>query len=93
SLIDELPTRKVNQTSVARNYVYVTPIMIEHQSYEVYFMLQRAQPQDPVDLRLTVESAYLSSRPKSTRSRPNAIRFTVLARKVLLNQEVKFAAR
>jgi hypothetical protein len=93
SLIDELPTKKVNQTSAARNYVHVTSITIEKKSCEFYFMLQRAQSQDPVNLRLTVESTYLASRSKPSRSRPNAIRFTVLARKVLLKQAIKFAAR
>jgi hypothetical protein len=56
-------------------------------------MLQRAAPTDAADLRLTVESAYRDEGPLNLRKRPNAIRFAVLAHKVLMNQRVHFAPR
>jgi hypothetical protein len=93
SLIDGLPTRKVHQTTQARNYVYVVPLEIGHQVYEIYFMLQRAGPDDKADLRLTVESAYSVVTPTAVAKRPQAIRFRILAHKVLTNQRVRFAPR
>jgi hypothetical protein len=92
-LIPELPDKRVNQTSQSRNYVYVVPLEILGNPYEIYFMLQRAAPDDAADLRLTVESAYRSDGPPNLRKRPNAIRFVVLAHKVLTNQAVRFAPR
>jgi hypothetical protein len=92
-LIPELPNSKVHQTSQSRNYVYVVPLEIGRNPYEIYFMLQRAAPDDTADLRLTVESAYRSDGPRDLRKRPNAIRFVVLAHKVLTNQPVRFAPR
>ena len=89
----ELPSRKVHQTSKFRNYVYVVPLEIGGNPYEIYFMLQRAAPDDKADLRLTVESAYRSTGPLNLRSRPNTIRFAVLAHKVLTKQPVRFAVR
>jgi hypothetical protein len=92
-LIPELPNSKVHQTSQSRNYVYVVPLELGGNPYEIYFMLQRAAPDDAVDLRLTVESAYRSDGPLKLRNRPNAIRFAVLAHKVLMNQPVRFRPR
>jgi hypothetical protein len=91
-LLPELPNKRVHQTSQSRNYIYVVPLDILGIAYEIYFMLQRAAPEDAADLRLTVESAYRSDRP-NLRKRPNAIRFAVLAHKVLTNQPVRFAPR
>jgi hypothetical protein len=92
-LISELPTKRVHQTSRSRNYVYVVPVEVGGNPYEIYFMLQRAAPADAADLRLTVESAYRVDGPLNLRKRPNAIRFAVLAHKVLMNQRVRFAPR
>ncbi len=89
-LITELPTKRVHQTSQSRNYVYVVPLEVRGNRYEIYFMLQRAAPADAAD---PVESAYRNDGPPSLRKRPNAIRFVVLAHKVLMNQRVRFAPR
>jgi hypothetical protein len=92
-LIPELPNKQVHQTSQSRNYVYVVPLEIAGDHYEIYFMLQRAAPDDAADLRLTVESAYRSEGPPNLRKRPNAIRFVVLAHKMFMNRPVRFAPR
>jgi hypothetical protein len=92
-LIDALPAQRVHQTTQVRNYVYVVPLKVERQVYEIYFMLQRAQAEDAADLRLTIESAYPVEVPSILPKRPSTIRFRVLAYKVLANQPVKFAAR
>jgi hypothetical protein len=92
-VLPELPNSKVHQTSQSRNYVYVVPLEIEGNPYEIYFMLQRAARDDAADLRLTVESAYRGDGPLNLRKRPNTIRFAVLAHKVLTNQPVRFAPR
>jgi hypothetical protein len=92
-LINELQKKRVYQTPEARNYVYVVSLTISNQIYEIYFMLQRAQSGDRADLRLTVESAYADTELPVTKKRPRAIRFLILAQKVLMKQEIKFAAR
>jgi hypothetical protein len=93
ALLSALPSSKVHQTSQQRNYVYVVPLEVEGKPYEIYFMLQRAAPGAPADLRLTVESAYVDDDGSNFRRRPNKIRFVILAQKILANQPVKFAAR
>jgi hypothetical protein len=94
ALVDELPTRKVHRTSSPReNYVYVVLLKEDNITYEIYFMLQRAQAGDGVDLRLTVESAYPVLVPTALPKRPHAIRFMVLAHKVLANQPRTFGPR
>lgn len=92
-LIEKLPSQKVHQTTQTRNYVYVVPLKVKDQVYEIYFMLQRAQAEDKADLRLTVESAYPVEAPPALPKRPASIRFIVLAHKVLTNQPVRFAPR
>ena len=89
----ELPNKRVHQTTQVRNYVYVATLVESNQFYEVYFMLQRARPEDGCDLNLVVESAYPSPAAPAVPKRPQTIRFQVLAHKVLLNQSVRFAAR
>lgn len=91
-LITQLPTRKVQQTSVARNYVYSVPIEFEGTIYQIFFMLQR-QKQAGLDLRLTVESAYPVLQGAQLRRRPNTIRFSVLAFKTLRGDQIRFAPR
>jgi hypothetical protein len=91
-LVASLPNRKVHQTAQLRNYVYVVPLEVEGQHYEIYFMLQRASGGETADLRLTVESAYPNGG-FNVRKRPREIRFIVLAHKVLTNQRIHFAAR
>jgi hypothetical protein len=91
-LVADLPKRRVHQTAQVRNYVYVVPLEIENQWYEIYFMLQRAAAEDEADLRLTIESAYPNGG-TNIRKRPRAIRFIVLAHKVLTKQPVHFAPR
>lgn len=91
-IITSLPGRRVHQTNQARNYVYSVPISTERGVYNVFFMLQRDST-DGIDLRLTVESAYLVTGPAQFRKRPNAIRFSVLARKILQRQPVRFTSR
>jgi len=91
-IIGNLPGKRVYQTAQQRNYVYAVPLEIDGQIYEVYFMLQRHKG-ERFDLRLTVESAYAVQAASPTRKRPRAIRFNVLAYKVMMNQPVKFAAR
>lgn len=91
-ILADLPNRKVHQTAQGRNYVFVVPLEVEGQMYEVYFMLQRASKDDEADLKLTVESAYPNGG-SNVRKRPNTIRFFVLAYKVMMNQRVRFAAR
>jgi hypothetical protein len=41
-LIPELPNKRVHQTSQSRNYVYIVPLEIVGNPYEIYFMLRRA---------------------------------------------------
>lgn len=91
-ILVRLPNEKVHQTAQVRNYVFVVPLEVDGQFYEVYFMLQRAAANDKSDLRLTVESAYPNGG-TNIRKRPNMIRFMVLAHKVLTNQPVRFAPR
>jgi hypothetical protein len=93
ALIVDLPGKRVHQTSQVRNYVYVVPLEIAGNPYEIYFMLQRAQGAGEADLRLTVESAYQDKGAPNVRKRPNTIRFAVLAHKMLTGQSVRFAAR
>jgi hypothetical protein len=92
-LLDGLPSMSVHQTPEKRNYVYMSPNVIEGRPYEIYFMLQRAQSRDDVDLKLTVESAYLADSTKSLPKRPNSIRFKILACKIFSKRPVKFAPR
>lgn len=93
AIVDRFPDEKVYQTSSRRNYVFAVPLEIERQIYEVYFMLQRAETASMVDLRLTIESAYPVDAPTPRPKRPNAIRFKVLARKVLRRERIHFAPR
>lgn len=93
AIVAELPNKRVHQTPEKRNYVYAVPLQIEGRMYEVYFMLQRAETSKDLDLRLTVESAYAVTMPSPVPRRPNAIRFGVLAYKVLRREQVRFAAR
>jgi len=90
-LIQELPTKKVHQTSKARNYLYVVPLEIGDNPYDIYFMQRMMYAND--DLRLTVESSYCRDGKLNSRNRPNSIRFPVLAYKVLKNQPIRFASR
>jgi hypothetical protein len=92
-LICDLPRWRVHQTNERRNYVYVVPLKVSNQIYEIYFMLQRASADEKADLRLTVESAYPVEVATPTPKKPGAIRFFVLAHKVLRNEPVRFAAR
>ena len=91
-LVSAMPSKKVHQTGQSRNYVFVVPLEVEKQHYEIYFMLQRAAKDDAADLRLTIESAYANGG-HNVRKRPRTIRFAVLAHKVLTNQVVRFAPR
>lgn len=91
--IEGLPKWRVNQTRERRNFVFVVPLKISNQVYEIYFMLQRALSDDKADLRLTVESAYPVDDVSPTPKRPGAIRFMVLAQKVLRNEPIRFAPR
>lgn len=93
TLVAELPARKVHQTAQRRNYVYVVPLEVNWQAYEIYFMIQRAQKVEGCDLRLTIESAYPVLAPAVLPKRPNNIRFRLLAYKVFAGQEVRFAPR
>lgn len=92
AILADLPNRRVNQTAVVRNYIFVVPLEVEGKFYEIFFMLQRASKEDDADLRLTVESAYPNGG-TNIRKRPSTIRFTILAHKVLTNQQVRFAPR
>jgi hypothetical protein len=75
ALIERLPSQKVHQTPEARNYVYVVSLRVSNQIYEIYFMLQRAQPEDEADLRLTIESAYPVETAGALPNRPNKFDF------------------
>jgi len=93
-IIATLPDQKVHQTPEARNYVFFAKINVSHRPYEIFFMLQRAGKDAPEDLRLTVESAYCRDDGEtSIAKRPRAIRFKILALKVLRNERVRFAPR
>lgn len=94
-LIEALPKARVYQTPEARNFVYVVTLRVLNRPYEIYFQLQRSQPEDKADLRLTIESAYPAEDDGEpvVKKRPREIRFLVLAQKVLMKQEIKFAAR
>jgi hypothetical protein len=92
-LLRALPGRKVHQTPEQRNYVYVVPLPVGDQTYDIFFMLQRMAHGDGADLRLTVESAYPKGRPLVLPKRPHGIRFGVLAHKVFMRQPVRFAPR
>jgi hypothetical protein len=93
SLIASLPTRRVFQTAERRNYVFSVPILTAGQIYQVFFMVQRAEQTPSVDLKLTVESAYPVVIAPVLPNRPGAIRFKVLAYKVLRREQISFAAR
>lgn len=84
---------KVYQTFEKRNYVYVVNIELERSLYEIYFMLQRAEVSKKFDLRLTVESAYLSEDANPLRKRSREIRFPILAYKVFTRQPIRFDSR
>ena len=92
-LICALPSKKVFQTTQRRNYLYTVKMALNGQIYEIYFMLQRAEKEEGIDLRLTVESAYPVPVPSQLPRRPNKIRFSVLALKILRREEIKFASR
>ena len=92
-IVTRLPDEKVYQTTQRRNYVYAAPLDIEGQVYDVFFMLQRAEKVPDIDLRMTIESAYPVDVPIPRPKRPNAIRFKVLAYKVLRREQVRFAPR
>lgn len=92
-IVRNLSNSKVHQTWEKRNYVYSMPLEIEGEVYEVYFMLQRAESDPVLDLRLTVESAYSPPRRSPLPKRPNSIRFKVLAYKTLRREKINFAAR
>jgi hypothetical protein len=92
-LVTEFPTRKVQQTFEQRNYVYEANIELGTVPYEIYFMIQRADREKDVDLRLTIESAYPSEGLPDLRKRPRHLRFSVLAYKTLMRQPIKFSAR
>lgn len=90
--VSSLPGKRVFQTPEQRNYVYAVPLELEGQVYEIFFQLQRYRAEG-ADLRLTVESAYPVENRSPTRRRPQAIRFNVLAYKILGNRPVRFAPR
>lgn len=87
-----LPNKSVHQTPERRNYVYTMPLEFEGRSYDVFFMLQR-ETRDGIDLRLTVESAYLKSGALILPKKPGKIRFTVLALRVFQGKPVQFLGR
>jgi hypothetical protein len=91
-LVSSFPGKRVFQTAASRNYVYAAPLDIAGKTYEVFFMLQRDKAKD-LDLRLTVESAYPADGRLALRNRPRAIRFNVLAFKILKGEQIRFAAR
>lgn len=91
--IRELPGQKVFQTAERRNFVYAVTLQMTNQLYEIFFMLQRAEKAEGMDLRLTVESAYPVNAQSPLPKRPQAIRFGILALKTFRRQEVRFAAR
>jgi hypothetical protein len=91
-IVAGLPNKKVKQTAEKRNYVYVVPLEIGGQVYEMYFMIQRAEQRPNIDLRMTVESAYIPTDPTPLGG-TNSIRFKVLASKILRREEIKFPAR
>jgi hypothetical protein len=88
-----LPSEKVYQTAQLRNYVFGASVNLAGQIYEVYLMLQRAENVPDMDLRMTIESAYLVDVPTPRPKRPNTIRFKVLAYKVLRREPVRFTVR
>jgi hypothetical protein len=92
-IVCALSDKKVFQTAEQRNYVYAVAIETPNHTYEVFFMLQRAERTPELDLRLTVESAYPVVSPTPLPKRPRAIRFTILAYKTFARQPVIFAAR
>jgi len=92
-IVRSIPNNRVYQTAQQRNYVYAIPLDIKGQIYEVFFMLQNAERVAGIDLRMTIESAYPVNAPLPLPKRPNAIRFTILAYKVLRREPVRFAAR
>jgi hypothetical protein len=93
NLIKDLPGHKVHQSTSRRNYVFVVPLKISNQLYEIYFMLQRAEPAEKSDLRLTVESAYPVEAASPVPKRPGKIRFQLLAYKTLRKERIWFAPR
>lgn len=92
-LVSIFPSQKVHQTTQERNYVYEANVGVDGTAYEIYFMIQRADGERSVDLRLTIESAYPSDGVVNLRKRPSSIRFSVLAYKILMRQPVLFSAR
>lgn len=93
AIIAELPNCKVHQTRQSRNYIYVVPLEIAQQFYEIYFMIQRAEDRPGIDLRITVESAYPVTELSPLPKRPGSIKFQLLARKILRREKIEFSAR
>jgi hypothetical protein len=93
NLVAKLPSQRVHQTTEQRNYVYEANVELETAPYQIYFMVQRAHNEKGVDLRLTIESAYPAHGTHALRKRPNNIRFSILAYKVLMGQPIRFSAR
>jgi hypothetical protein len=91
-LIANLPTQKVYQTAAERNYVYAVTLEIDAKIYEIYFMLQRADGTKGMDLRLTVESAYVPDE-ASEQFRGGKARFAILALKTLRREKIDFSHR
>jgi len=92
-IIERLPKAQVNQTHEVRNYVYVTDLKrTDGRQYLTFFRLERASSGAAHDLELFVESAYLAADSNRLR-RPNAIRFKLLAHKVLTNRAIHFPRR
>ncbi|MEX2126736.1 MAG: hypothetical protein WD871_00630 [Xanthobacteraceae bacterium] len=92
-VVRALPGARVHQTAEVRNYVYVVPLEVNTRTYEVYFMIQRAEADPKLDLRVTIESAYSPPVPTILPKKPRTIRFKILAYKTLKRDPIKFAAR
>jgi hypothetical protein len=88
AIVGELMRQKVHQTA-HRNYVYAVSLNVEGQHYEVFLTLQRDSTAG-VDLRMTIQSAYVVDRPWPQQ---RAVRFKLLAYKILRGQPIKFAPR
>jgi hypothetical protein len=92
-MIANLPDAKVHQTPERRNYVYYAAATVEDgRLLQMFFRLSRADGTAKQDLERFVKSAYLGNG-MAKRRRPSAIRFRILAFKVLRGEKAEFAPR
>jgi hypothetical protein len=92
AIVNALPDSKVHQTPEFRNYVYYGQAPLgDGRALQMFFRIKRSK-RPGYDLDVVIESAYVANE-LASRKRPNAIRFRILALKVLRGEKIRFAPR